>query len=336
MSQVTRDWSRPAAAIRLRAVVAGVAAALLLTGCAGQRAGDWVLEGDTAGGDPVVVPAGYRTNAPVRAMCFAGNAIYSAPGSQTAVELRRLGDSGTLLPPVELARGSSGVRALAAAADGRFWAAAASGTQVLEFDQSGARRELPPHPEGGFKVIALAWHAGTGRLWAVDRLGHRLLVWRPEHPDEAPVAIGGRGSAPGRFNFPVDVAVRTGGSVLVLDALNLRVQEFDAGGVFLRTWPAAGEEALERPVRIAAGVDGSVWVVDDGPGIVRRLEPPAQDLEEWPTAPPGCAGLTFDDHGRLWAASPLVGRVFVYAGLTDGIEHSQEGDDPPPATSLDR
>jgi len=70
---------------------------------------------------------------------------------------------------------------------------------------------------------------------------------------------GGKGSLPGQFNEPFDVAVDQAGFVYVTDVRNRQVQEFDADGKFLR---AFGRNLFEKPGGIGIGSDGTVWVTD--------------------------------------------------------------------------
>ncbi|MEK6536146.1 MAG: 6-bladed beta-propeller, partial [Actinomycetota bacterium] len=63
-------------------------------------------------------------------------------------------------------------------------------------------------------------------------------------------SIGGRGEAPGRFNYPTYLAVdeRTG-ALWVCDSGNFRLQSFDSGGKPLKSIGSGGDRPgyLARP-----------------------------------------------------------------------------------------
>ena len=53
--------------------------------------------------------------------------------------------------------------------------------------------------------------------------------------------IGKKGSGPGQFNEPFDIAVDRNGFLYVTDARNLRVQKLDRDGKFILEWGGQGE-----------------------------------------------------------------------------------------------
>jgi sugar lactone lactonase YvrE len=78
--------------------------------------------------------------------------------------------------------------------------------------------------------------------------------------------IGGPGTGPGQFEYPVSMAFDGFGNLFVIDGDNDRVQEFSAGGSFLCSWGTAGTGAgqLSHPTGIALGPNGSVYVAEWG------------------------------------------------------------------------
>jgi DNA-binding beta-propeller fold protein YncE len=97
----------------------------------------------------------------------------------------------------------------------------------------------------------------------VDSGSHRVAVL-----DAASGAhlhdIGRRGTGPGEFNLPRDVALAPGGEVFVVDGGNFRVEVFAADGSFLREFGGIGRQGgqFSRPKEVAIGADGNVYVVD--------------------------------------------------------------------------
>ena len=52
--------------------------------------------------------------------------------------------------------------------------------------------------------------------------------------------IGSKGSEPGQFNHPRDVAINSGGVLHVTDSCNHRVQLFSANGKFISSYGSQG------------------------------------------------------------------------------------------------
>jgi len=89
---------------------------------------------------------------------------------------------------------------------------------------------------------------------------------------------GGKGSLPGQFNEPFDVAVDQDGFVYVADAGNRRIQKFDSDGKFIL---AFGRKLFEKPSGIGIAPDGSIWVTDFNLGRVFRFNSKGKLLVAW-------------------------------------------------------
>ena len=76
--------------------------------------------------------------------------------------------------------------------------------------------------------------------------------------------IGKRGSGPGEFNLPRDVAIGKDGRLYVVDGGNFRVVVFDREGRYLHSFGSIGKQygQFARPKEIAIDRDGNVYVVD--------------------------------------------------------------------------
>jgi len=75
-------------------------------------------------------------------------------------------------------------------------------------------------PLKGSKPVAVALNEALGRLYAVDREGHRVVVFGLDGTRLS--EFGERGNADGKFNIPLDIALGANGNVYVLDAGNFR------------------------------------------------------------------------------------------------------------------
>jgi len=102
----------------------------------------------------------------------------------------------------------------------------------------------------------------SGRIYLVDTGSHEVKIFAR---DGALLRrVGGRGTAPGKFNYPTMIWMTDAGEFLVSDSLNFRTQVFDAEGNFLRQFGAAGDSAGFQPQSkgIATDSHGHVYVVD--------------------------------------------------------------------------
>ena len=144
---------------------------------------------------------------------------------------------------------------------------------------------------------------------AVFDLGGRFVRW-----------IGGRGTEPGRFNYPTYVTVDPAGDVYVVDTLNWRVQVFDADGRFVRAFgrhsDARGD--FDRPKGVAIDRFGNVHVSDsswDRVLIFSRWGRPLLDFGgrgTWPGGlqEPTAVAIGADD--RVYVADTNGHRVNIY------------------------
>ena len=96
-------------------------------------------------------------------------------------------------------------------------------------------------------------------------------------------------TTPGDFSKPTGVAVDKDGNLYVADTMNNRIEEFDADGVFIRTWGKNGDGPgrFARPKGVAVDSDGNIWVAD---GMQDRVQVFNQDLQ---------LCISFGGHGSM-------------------------------------
>lgn len=167
------------------------------------------------------------------------------------------------------------------------------------------------------RPASVAFNESTGELWVADAAGHDLKVLALDGTFRR--TVGKRGSAPGEFNFPCDLAI-TRSAVWVADAGNHRVQALNDTGdpavSFGKVGDASGDLAL--PKAIAADVDGNVYVVDGRFENVQIFDPSGTLLlylgEEG--RQPGQFWLPSDifiePGGRIWICDSYNRRIQVF------------------------
>jgi DNA-binding beta-propeller fold protein YncE len=116
------------------------------------------------------------------------------------------------------------------------------------------------------------------RLYVVDTLGHRVVVVTLAGAIAG--SFGSRGSEPGQFNFPTNIAADGDGRVYVTDAMNFRVQIFDRDGRVVRTFGQLGDGSgdFDKPKGIAVDSAGRVYVVEGLNDVVQVFDDEGQLL----------------------------------------------------------
>lgn len=144
---------------------------------------------------------------------------------------------------------------------GRIYAVDSRSAQILVF---GADERLKH--EFGYKELkrptGLTVDSVRKRIYVVDTDRHRLVVFSTS--GRLLSTIGKRGSGPGEFNYPLDVALDGAGNLYVLDSMNARVEVLDPQGHFLRSFGERGTASGSFQVAksIAVSPTGQVYVTD--------------------------------------------------------------------------
>jgi len=143
-----------------------------------------------------------------------------------------------------------------------------------------------------------------GRLWVSDLQRNAILVM-----DSATGRIlrqvGEKGSAPGQFGWPTNIAFGPGGHLYVTGTLNARVQKFNRRGSLVRVIGSRGLRygQMVRPKGIAIDRDDRLYVVDSATQVVQ----------------------VFDTDGRILMAFGGAGSVPGSMSMPAGIHISYEG-----------
>jgi len=156
----------------------------------------------------------------------------------------------------------------------------------------------------------------SGRIYLVDTGSHEVKIFAR---DGALLRrIGGRGTGPGKFNYPTMIWMTDTGEFLVSDSFNFRTQIFDAEGNFLREFGAAGDSAGFQPQSkgIATDSHGHVYVIDSALHAVQIFDASGEFLYR--------LGLRGDGAGEFWLpAGIFVGQddtIFVADSYNSRIQ----------------
>jgi DNA-binding beta-propeller fold protein YncE len=142
--------------------------------------------------------------------------------------------------------------------------------------------------------------------------------------------IGKRGSGPGEFNLPRDVAIGLDGRLYVVDGGNFRVVIFDKDGKYLSSFGSVGKQygQFARPKEVAVDRDGNVYVVDTAFGNFQIFNPDGELLlfvgdrseRDGPAKYMLPSGIAVDEDGRVYVVDQWFRKIDVYrpAGLKAG------------------
>jgi DNA-binding beta-propeller fold protein YncE len=149
---------------------------------------------------------------------------------------------------------------------------------------------------------------------AVDSAAQRIYI-----SDTLLKKIGQNGTGNGEFNFPTELHL-DGPNLLVVDAMNFRVQVLDRAGEFQYAIGKIGDEVggMFRPKGIAMDSEGHLYIVDGMWSVVQVFNREGQllyyfgQLGTGPGAFQLPAGLRIDGNDRIYVVDSLNKRVQVY------------------------
>lgn len=227
---------------------------------------------------------------------------------------RSVWDQGGILGPTELINPT----AVAVGPDGKVYVADNNPLRVTVFnpDLSFNVRFGPTRTGSAFSSIEDIGVDREGFIYVLDRSAFQVRKFQLTDRNpyfEQVDAWGGRGSANGKFNLPISMAVTADGDVYVGDALNQWVTKFDNEGTYLLKWGSDGNGAGEFEDIEGVGVDvnGTVFVTDVQLNRIQMFDSNGSFVSEWGKA--GIRDGEFDGPGEI-AADPLGGIYVVDKG----------------------
>jgi sugar lactone lactonase YvrE len=208
---------------------------------------------------------------------------------------------------------------LAFDADGTLWVADSEARRVFPVDRRG-RRGAPL--DGFARPTGLAASADGAKLFVADTDAHQ--VHEVTLRTGARRTVGGRGTAPGQFNFPTFVATDPQGRVYVCDAMNFRFQVLDESLAPVRQMGDLGDGPglFAKPKGAAVDTAGNLWTVEGLNERVQVFGPAGELLLVFGGSGTGKGrfwlpmGVAFQGN-RLFIADTYNARVQVFETMSD-------------------
>lgn len=164
----------------------------------------------------------------------------------------------------------------------------------------------------------IACNRTSGEIWVVETGAHQISVLNRE--GERIRTLGGRGTAPGLFNYPTFIWIDAKGRVYVVDSMNFRVQVLNAEGQVESTFGTSGDATgnMARPKGIATDSEGHIYVADALFHAVQIFDVQGNFLYSFGNQGQGegefwmPSGLYIDQEDRIYVADSYNSRVQVF------------------------
>jgi len=177
--------------------------------------------------------------------------------------------------------------------------------------------------EGYFKrPTGIAVDSPAQRIYVTDTLRDEVFVL--DLQGNVLQTIGKTGDGDGEFNLPTELRL-DGPNLMVVDAMNFRVQVFDRSGAFQYSVGKIGDSpgATFRPKGLGVDSEGDLYLVDGLLGMVQVFNRQGQLLYYFGSSGTHAgefqlpAGLTIDQSDQVFVVDSFNRRVqvFQYAGL---------------------
>jgi DNA-binding beta-propeller fold protein YncE len=209
---------------------------------------------------------------------------------------------------------------------GNVYVADATQKKVLVFDSKGKHlRSIGK--QGTFdRLSSVSVDRSGERIYVTDIGGidserHRVGVFNARSGEHL-FDIGKRGTDPGEFNLPRDVALGKDGRIYVVDGGNFRIQIFERDGKYVKSFGSVGKNLgqFARPKEISADSQGNVYVVDAAFGNFQIFSPEGELLmfvgdrseRDIPAGYMLPSGIAVDEDDRVYFVDQWFARVDVF------------------------
>lgn len=209
---------------------------------------------------------------------------------------------------------------------GNVYVADASLKAIFVYDRDGKFLRRIGGPAQFDRLSSVTVTPDGSRIYVTDIGGvqsqnHRILVFDAVTGTHL-FDIGKRGSGPGEFNLPRDVAIGREGHLYVVDGGNFRVQELDRDGKFIKSFGSVGKQpgSFARPKEVATDKDGNVYVVDAAFGNFQIFSPDGELLmfvgdrseRDGPAKYMLPSGIYVDEDGRVYFVDQWFRKIDVF------------------------
>jgi DNA-binding beta-propeller fold protein YncE len=214
--------------------------------------------------------------------------------------------------------------------NGTVYVADATAKTIVVYDLDGKFLRKIAGPKYFDRLSSVTVTPDGERIFVVDIGGvsselHRVRVFNA-HTGEHLFDIGKRGTGPGEFNLPRDVAVGKDGQLYVVDGGNFRVQIFDRNGKYISSFGTVGKQLgnFARPKEVATDSEGNVYVADSAFGNFQIFTAQGDLLmfvgdrseEEGPGKYMLPSGIAVDEDGRVYFVDQWFKKIDIFRPIS--------------------
>jgi DNA-binding beta-propeller fold protein YncE len=215
-------------------------------------------------------------------------------------------------------------------ANGTLYVADATLKLIMVFDRDGRYLRRIGGPKMFDRLSSVTVEPDGSRIYVTEIGGvqsenHRVRVFDAVKGDHL-FDIGKRGTGPGEFNLPRDLAIGKDGRLYVVDGGNFRVQVFDREGKHLKSFGKVGKQVgdFARPKEVAADREGNIYVADTAFGNFQIFSPDGDLLmfvgDRSETDGPGRymlpSGIYVDEDGRVYFVDQWFRKIDIFRPAT--------------------